>query len=267
MNVAIQVDDSALLPLLEKILPPLAVKTRSGKSDCRYAIQRTPRGFRVRLHDGRIVSAKNHAAAVDLIEGEIQLAVAASCRKFIFVHAGVVALDGCAIVIPGRSFSGKSTLVRALIERGAIYYSDEYAVVDARGWVRPFPRPLSLRTAAGPALRVDAQKLGKKVGVRAVPVGLVVLTRFQVGGRFQPRDVSPGQAVLELFDNTVPARRAPAQALHCLHRAVRNAVCLKSPRGEAARTAKILFERLNDLTKSGNQVRKKRALTKAQKAV
>ena len=37
---------------------------------------------------------------------------------------------GRAIVIPGRTFSGKSTLVAELVRAGATYYSDEYAVED-----------------------------------------------------------------------------------------------------------------------------------------
>lgn len=36
------------------------------------------------------------------------------------VHAGVVAFDGRAIVLPGTSHSGKSTLIRALLERAVV---------------------------------------------------------------------------------------------------------------------------------------------------
>ena len=34
----------------------------------------------------------------------------------------------------------------ALIEAGAVYYSDEFAVVDPDGWVYPYPQPLGLRS-------------------------------------------------------------------------------------------------------------------------
>ena len=84
--------------------------------------------------------------------------LAERARNRIFIHAGVVGWQGRAIVIPGRSFSGKSTLVAALLQAGATYYSDEFAVLDGRGYVHPFlarrsfpfadKRPPSRRAAA-----------------------------------------------------------------------------------------------------------------------
>ena len=65
-----------------------------------------------------------------------------------FVHAGVVAVDGRALLLPGGSFTGKTTLVAALLRAGAQYGSDEYAVLDEAGLVLPaYPRPLSIRNA------------------------------------------------------------------------------------------------------------------------
>jgi hypothetical protein len=66
--------------------------------------------------------------------------VAENARRWIFVHAGVVAWRGQAIVIPGATQSGKTSLVAALVRAGAEYFSDEYAVFDARGRVHPLPR-------------------------------------------------------------------------------------------------------------------------------
>jgi hypothetical protein len=49
----------------------------------------------------------------------------------IFIHAGVVAHEGRVIVIPGLCMAGKATLVLALVRAAAVYYSDEFAVLDA----------------------------------------------------------------------------------------------------------------------------------------
>src|SRR5579884_708898 len=68
-----------------------------------------------------------------VLETDIKLYVAEYARRRVFVHAGVVAHDGGAILIPAASRAGKSTLVAALLERGAHYLSDEYAVLDADG--------------------------------------------------------------------------------------------------------------------------------------
>ena len=71
--------------------------------------------------------------------------VAEFSTPHLMMHAGVVAWKGKAIVLPGTSHAGKTTLVTALVEAGATYYSDEYAVLDAKGHVSPYARRLSLR--------------------------------------------------------------------------------------------------------------------------
>ena len=59
------------------------------------------------------------------------------------MHAGVAVWNGAAILIPGRSHAGKSTLTKSLIDAGAVYYSDEFAPVLPNGFVIPYPKPLS----------------------------------------------------------------------------------------------------------------------------
>src|SRR4029450_1319780 len=71
--------------------------------------------------------------------------VAEHAPHHLFVHAGVVGWEGRAIVMPGASFAGKTTLVQAWLERGATYYSDEFAVLGRAGRVHPFARPLAIR--------------------------------------------------------------------------------------------------------------------------
>ena len=88
--------------------------------------------------------------------------IAEVARNRVFVHAGVVGWKGRAIVIPGRSYSGKSTLVSELIRAGAAYYSDEYAVFDSRGRVYPFAKPLEMRDVVRHVEEIasDARALG-----------------------------------------------------------------------------------------------------------
>lgn len=49
--------------------------------------------------------------ALEALESDLHLYVAERARRRFFVHAGVVGWRGRAIVIPGRSFSGKTSLV------------------------------------------------------------------------------------------------------------------------------------------------------------
>jgi hypothetical protein len=82
---------------------------------------------------------------LDTFEADLNAYIAQASRRWLFVHAGVVAWKGRAIVVPGRSRSGKTILVGEFLHAGAEYYSDDLAAFDARGWVHPFPQRLSFR--------------------------------------------------------------------------------------------------------------------------
>ena len=183
-----------------------------------------------------------------IFESELALYVAERARRRVFVHAGVVGWQGKAILIPGSTLSGKTSLVAALLRAGATYYSDEYAVLDERGRVHPFPRPLSIREKEGaPSTKRPAAELGAQTGIKPIPVGLVAVTHYKKGARFRPRRQTEGRAVLELLAHTVPARRKPRRAFATLSRAVSGVPVLEGARGEADRTASALIERLDAL--------------------
>src|SRR6266516_1994590 len=139
----------------------------------------------------------------ETLESDLRLFVAELAKHRVFVHAGVVGWKGKAIVIPGRSYSGKSTLVAELVHAGATYYSDEYAVLDSRGRVHPFLKPLEIRNDGDTRqAKVSIDELGGQSGKKPLPVGLVLVSHFQDGAAWRPRRVSPGKAVLELLANT-----------------------------------------------------------------
>jgi hypothetical protein len=165
----------------------------------------------------------------------------------VFVHAGVVGWKGQAIVIPGRSYSGKSTLVAELVRAGATYYSDEYAVLDARGRVHPFSKPLELRQEGKyEQTKITAAELGGHSGTKPLPVGLVLMTQFKSGARWRPRKLTAGKAVLEMLFNTVSARRSPEKALAALQRVTMQAEVLKGVRGDAAEVVPSVLKRVEE---------------------
>jgi len=181
------------------------------------------------------------------LESDLQLNVADLTRRRVFVHAGVVGWRGRAIVIPGRSFSGKTTLVAELVRAGATYYSDEYAVLDARGRVHPYPKPLAIRDqGTEKQTKYPVETLGGCSGAKPLPVGLVVVSEYQPGAQWRPRQVSAGQGALALLANTVPARRQPQTALATLQQVVSQAPVIKGARGEATEMAGYMLEKFGD---------------------
>src|SRR5262249_485053 len=194
----------------------------------------------------RIARAREFADVLNAFEAHVQLTVAENAPERIFVHAGVVARNDKAILIPGLSHSGKSTLVGELIRAGATYYSDEYAVLDERGRVHAYPRPLGMRKpGSSETKKISADKLGAEIGSRPVRVALVVSTSYKEGARFRPRELTRGKGVLELLANTVSARSQPELALTALPRALESARVLKGARGEASEVVDTILRSLD----------------------
>ena len=197
----------------------------------------------------RIVRSKNLADVFERLESDLRLYVAEVARHRVFVHAGVVGWKGRAIVIPGRSYSGKSKMVSELVKAGADYYSDEYAVLDSRGMVHPFSKPLEMRDSGeSKQTKVEVGQFGGKIATKPIPVGLVMVTEYKAGAHWRPRLLSGGQAVLALLANTVSARRQPEKALGTLQRAVSAAPALKGIRGEAEGLAISVLARMEKNT-------------------
>ena len=182
-------------------------------------------------------------AGLRAFEADVQLYVAEMAPERVFVHAGVVGYRGRAILLPGRSFAGKSILVRELVRAGAQYYSDEYAVLDAAGGVHPYLRPLSIRNERTPGVtKHPVHTVGVRAADSPLPVGLVVMSEFRSGGEWRPRRLSPGRGALALLANTVAARRIPKVALTTLHQVVTRAPIVSSERGEASSVVEPIFE-------------------------
>ena len=225
-------------------------------ADCRKHVfvvneQRDPRSNVRRfnlLYAGGIRAARSLDAelVLSIFESDVQLYVGILAHRRIFVHAGVVEWQGRAIVIPGRSMSGKSTLTAELVRAGATYYSDEYAVLDDRGRVHPYPRKVGLRSpGSDEQTKVRAESLGGTVGVKPLPVGMLVVSQYETGARWRPRRLSAGQGALEVLANTVPARTRPEQSLTSIQQAVTNATIFKGRRGEAKETAELILKALS----------------------
>jgi hypothetical protein len=201
----------------------------------------------------QLARSKDTDLVLETLERELQLYVAEYARRRVFVHAGVVGWRGKAIIIPGRTMSGKTTLVKALVEAGATYYSDEYAVLDERGRVHPYPKPLSLReNGDGRAKEVRPEDFGGTTGVKPLPVGLVVATSYREGAHWRPRQLVPGRAVMALLTHTVSVRRKPERALITLRQVVADALVLKGARGEAGEVAERLLARLTEQADRGS---------------
>ena len=144
--------------------------------------------------------------------------------------------------MPGKSFSGKTSLVVELVKAGATYYSDEFAVLDSQGRVHPFLLSPAVRASGTDRQHaLPIEEIGGWAGSKPLPVGLVVLSEYAAGAQWRPRRLAAGPAALSLLANTISARRSPERALAALGRVTSQAVVLKGKRGDAPTVARAIL--------------------------
>jgi hypothetical protein len=252
VRLGIRVDEPELLEKVADRLPPGWRPARSDRVDHVFSLVRGGSGprrgvRRMSLLFSGITRRTRTPRLEDVLvalESDLRLAVASSARRRVFLHAGVVGWKGTALVLPGKSCSGKTTLVAELLRAGAEYYSDEFAVLDARGRVHPFAKPLSVRRKGG-VDRLPPESFGSRAAARPLPVGMVVFTSWRNGTRLRLRRLSAGRGALELLQHAASARRRPEQTLGVLGRVATQAVLVEGTRGGAAEAARALLARLD----------------------
>ena len=87
--------------------------------------------------------------AFAMYEWGLNWCIATSAHRYLMLHAGNVAFDDAALILPGNPGSGKSTLSAALTLRGARLLSDEFGLMrmETRDLV-PMPRAIPLKNAS-----------------------------------------------------------------------------------------------------------------------
>jgi hypothetical protein len=107
-------------------------------------------------------------AITDAFEPAFRQVVASLAPRRIFVHAGVVGWKGRAILFPGKTLSGKTTMVAELVRAGASYFSDECRAGYGRSGA-PVPQTaVSARQPHRQASGDAGRNAGREIG--AAPV-------------------------------------------------------------------------------------------------
>ena len=255
-RVGVRVNRADVLERLERLFPPGWKPARSRVVDRLYSLRVGPNrpssSSWIRWYNLLYANTQRIARTMDLddllqvLVADMRLFVAETSETRVFIHAGVVGWRGRAIVLPGKTFSGKSTLVAGLVKAGATYYSDEYAVFDSRGRVHAFPLPPEILEGGGRSIAELIEKLGVTPGGPPLPVGLVIVSEYKPGARWSPQTLSPGQAALALLANTASVRLEPQRALETLKRAVGRAPVLIGARGEVDEVLEKMLAELDN---------------------
>lgn len=203
---------------------------------------------------GQIVAANaTFREAFELLTSNIRLTIAEFAEQKIFLHAGVVGLKNAAVLIPGKSFAGKTTLVAEFVRRGFTYFSDEYALLDKKGLVHPFPKKLSIRGIIDEYRQTDfeVEQLGGTRACVPLPVKFILLTEYKKGTSARISETSIGEGLMQSIANSISVRQNPQLVLEVLKRVAAQSRILKGKRGEASEFIKMFVEYIANLETRG----------------
>jgi hypothetical protein len=255
IRLAVVTDSECAAEALDRYVLPWLPRTaiREETADRVVEVRRAGDGAGLEvLVDGAVAgAAPSPLAAIPAVQRALDEAVVERQRDVAMVHGGVVAHGGRAILLPGPTLAGKSTLVAELVQHGAPYLSDEYALIDADGVVHPYPRPLLLRDGAGGARPRLATDLGGTVARAPMPAGLILGLSYAADAALILEPLSQADGVLLLLRNTPQILADQPWILGPLERAVRGAACYAGRRGEAREAAGAILDLAASVPRGG----------------
>lgn len=260
VKIGISIDDAVLARATRANMPRILPVRRKAIDESTvehwFSVTATENGvlkYRLAVNSQFEGEFETRRQLIESLASRLRLTVAEYAPDYIFLHAGAVSFEGRAIIIPGKSFSGKTTLVAELIKRNCAYLSDEYAVLDRDGLVHPFTKKLSLRLTPDDYRQTDvsAEKLGGKKQKTPVPVGCLLITEY-VKNKKRPalKFHTSGQGVMAALANSISVRRNPKSVLEVLSRVADQATVIKCRRGDAEQFADLLLAHLNAIPRN-----------------
>jgi hypothetical protein len=234
---------TAVVPRVHAVLPPGANVRDPREGDEHFMLSSGPHDEYWLQHGAKAVAASaDLRVALEVLAQRVREHIAENAPGYIFVHAGAVGHAGSGIIIPGMTFSGKTTLTAELVKAGATYYSDEYAVLDPEGRLHPYAKPLSMRLGSGyEQTDHDVSAFGGAQGVEPLPIGMVVLSWYEVDAHWAPEQLSTGDAILAVLANTIPVKDRAGEPLATITNALRGSIAFRGPRGDATALARELL--------------------------
>lgn len=250
VEIGIDGDAPEILSRLRNILPDVIpnnlrfMKRANPAHLFKIEHEKSSGEIRISKNDEEVSVYRNADRLIEYLCSQIRITVAEFAESKVFLHAGAVGWKGSAIIIPGKSFSGKTTLVSELIRQGAEYYSDEYAVLDEDGFLHPYPKMLSMRGIVDDFEQVDTPPdfFGARIGKKKIPVGLILITEFKREAGWNPQILKPGEGVMEILQHTIPIRLKPEFVFNVLKKTAGHAIIAKTSRDDAKLTIPFIFE-------------------------
>jgi hypothetical protein len=220
--------DQYAFPWLERM------EAKAGRPDLDLCMDQAAGEFQLVVSEHVVATAGEPLGLVRALIQVLDETIVQRLKTLRAVHAGVVAWNGRVLLFPGASHAGKSALTNEFLRRGATYFSDEYALIDADGYVHPYPRPLLVRDGGEEQHPVLARALDAPVGDEPLPLGWIFAIAYKPENGWSIASMSQGEALMTLLRNTPHTLRDAPEMVGMFQRAVSDAQCFAGTRGDAA---------------------------------
>jgi len=237
--ICVEGADANIRDALERyVFPPLPRLTFAPTcAAINLRVDRDAAGFSVWLNQNLAALAVTlHDAALAAVKA-LDEAVVHRMKTFKAVHAGAVLIKEKALLLPGLTHAGKSSLVAELLRRGASCFSDEYALIDSEGCVHSYPRPLLLRNGGPLQSLVLPKELHASYAIRTAAVGWIMALDYGAGEVWDVHEISQGEAVMLLLRNTPHEMAQSPEMIEFFLRVATNAICYQGRRCDVAEAA------------------------------
>lgn len=246
IQIASESDD--LLRLLDRFLfPPfLRIANGGGAADISVRIDQDGGQYLLEINGEKVATGTDPYQLIpSFIRGldDVILPGLAGVRA---VHAGAVQIGNRALLLPGRSHAGKSSLVAELLRRGTSYLSDEYALIDSAGLVHAYPRPMLLRSQSLETAPVLPEELNAPVAQTPVPIGWIMELEFRAGTQWYAPPVSQGQGLMILLRNTPHVLSDAPDLISKFGKATAGAVSFMGTRSDVGEAADHILRIVSD---------------------
>jgi len=226
--------------IIEKILPALSHLERDAAKPEEISVninlEKEKEKWYIHFNGEKVYRGLEFDEILPRLMDNIRIAYYHSTDYLVSLHAGALYFKNTPLILPAVSGSGKSTLSTYLMEQDFDFLTDEVAVIDKKGYMRPIPMAITLKEGSWKALeehgislsnlsihrRFDGQNIRflspKNIATENLDVAgaYLIFPRYEAGETTQIKKISTletlshitasGYEVMDSFDKTTIAQ-------------------------------------------------------------
>ena len=208
------------------------------------------------------VEAKDIGELIFFLEGDLVVQLQLLRPDYLFIHAAVLAFDGAAHLLVGRSGAGKSTTCWGLLHHGFGYMSDELAPISLQTkTILPYTHALCMKSEPPPSYplpngsqttsrgyHVPASEMPLVCRERHLPLRSVFLMEYAPTlDHPMLRPIGAAEAATRLYPNVLNALAHEDDGLKAVSDLAKTARCFQLETASLAATCDTIVDTVKNL--------------------